>query len=442
MPTILQFKPEYCRNEREVESKLIVSYLLPALGYHINMWQQEKQANRFRLDFLASPDHSRDDLPKVVIEAKHPNKPLSEAYGQLKNYMLSLNITYGLLTNGREIRIYRQTHDQVVELIFSGYSRNLIEHIDQIKQLIGRDVLLTPATSAHSISEDTMKIIAIYHNKGGVGKTTTVVNLAAALAHRGKRVLVIDLDSQANTTFATGLINFGDEEKDDLRDNYAFHLLRYQDAYGIEEVKRKSRYSSHPVYVIPAHIRLMYHEDELNRLDFTRGILTRKLAAVKELYDVVLIDTPPSLNLYARIGLNTAQYLLIPSDLKPFANEGLENVKSFIDEINGFKDMVNLPPLKILGVLPNKISTNPRVINKTFKERVTNIELRYHLPVLKQCTIYDRDDLAKCLDQTVEMGELDVADPRSIFDFKEGSKSAEEFTQLAKFIINEVGLNT
>jgi len=283
-----------------------------------------------------------------------------------------------------------------------------------------------------------MKIIAVYHNKGGVGKTTTVVNLAAALAHQDKRVLIIDLDSQANTTFATGLINFGDEEKDDLKDNYIYHVLRYEKGYAITDVARKARYSSYSIDVIPAHIHLMQHEEELNRLEFVRGILRKRLRVVKDKYDVVLIDTPPSLNLYARIALITAEYLLIPSDLKPFANEGLENVKQLITDINSFKDMINLHPLQVIGVLPIKISTNPKFVGKTLQQRIATIQNRYQLEVLGQCVIYERDDLAKCVEQVVTVGELDVADPRSIFDFKPHCKSVDEFNQLAKTVLQKI----
>jgi cellulose biosynthesis protein BcsQ len=82
-------------------------------------------------------------------------------------------------------------------------------------------------------SHHLVKTIAVYHNKGGVGKTTTVVNLAAAFRKKGKRVLVIDLDSQANTTYATGLIKFVDEELDNIKDCNILHVLKSEDFFSI-----------------------------------------------------------------------------------------------------------------------------------------------------------------------------------------------------------------
>lgn len=179
-----------------------------------------------------------------------------------------------------------------------------------------------------------METIAIYHNKGGVGKTTTVVNLAAAYSKMGKRVLVIDLDSQANTTYATGLAKFDDELFDNIRDSNVLQVLTSEELFSISEVARKSFFTEPEIDVVPAHIDLMNAEKDLISLEYSRLLLRSKLQDVQDDYDIVLIDTPPSLNLYARIAIITADYLIIPSDLKPFANQGLNNVKSFVKANN------------------------------------------------------------------------------------------------------------
>jgi cellulose biosynthesis protein BcsQ len=426
------FDPDVCHNEREVESKLIVSYLLPALGYPINSWRQEIKFNRFRLDFLAAPSQTKNG---VVIEAKHPNKNLNDHLAQLKSYMMDLHLTYGLLTNGKEVRIYKQTGN-LIQLVFHCFAYGIENQIDDIRALIGRETL------ANSLNFKTdMKIIAIYHNKGGVGKTTTVVNLAATFSKAGKRVLVIDLDSQANTTFATGLVNFGDEEKDNLKDCYIYHVLKSRKYFSISDVAISSRFSSHAIDVIPSHILLMKQEKELNEYKYVQGILVKKLEEVKDKYDIVLIDTPPSLNLYAGLALITADYLLIPSDLKPFANEGLDNVREFVEENNEFREMTNRPPIEILGVLPTKISTNAKFVKGTLQKRIALIKQRYQFEVMDSI-IFERDDLAKCTEQTLEVGELEVADPRSIHDFKSSSKSVNEFEELAQEIMQKIGLSS
>ncbi|MBD2083535.1 AAA family ATPase [Coleofasciculus sp. FACHB-542] len=477
----MNFNPELCRNESEVESKLIVQYLLPQLGYTPETWHQEIAVGSIRLDFLAFaaqviPFVLDDNSPlSVVMEAKHPNQNLNRHTGRLKRYLMSLNVEYGLLTNGKELRIYKKNQDNI-QLVFHCSGREISSKIDIIKTLIGRNNLNEKTTedpthikinlentqnepsreektlqpeltnsqprSTPIIQQErqhTVKIIAVYHNKGGVGKTTTVVNLAAAIRKKGKKVLIVDLDSQANTTFAAGLAKFDDEELDDLKDCNVRHLLQSEDFYAINEVAKKSQYTNPEIDVLPSHISLMQYETELNQQDSSKVMLLQKLKVVEAQYDVVIIDTPPSLNLYARIALITADYLIIPSDLKPFANQGLLNVKEFVKKNNEFRKFFNKPPIEILGVLASKISTNSRFVQYTLPRRLEVIPKRYGLNVMES-VIYEREELAKCTEKVQIVGNMEIPDPISVLDFKPDSTSAQEFNLLAEEVLREIGL--
>lgn len=453
----MPFNPELCRNESEVESKLIVQYLLPQLGYTPDTWHQEVAVGSIRLDFLVFAAQvipfvlDANSPLSVVMEAKNPKQNLNNHVHRLRHYLTSLNVRYGLLTNGKEIRIYKKLQYDI-QLVFQCHGKDIETKIEEIIDLIGKDSLKTESYNVQpniSVSETnfivpikrqhSMKIIAVYHNKGGVGKTTTVVNLAAAIRKKGERVLVIDLDSQANTTFATGLVKFDDEEFDDIKDSNIFHILQSEDFYPISEVARKSDFSDPEINVVPAHIDLMKNETDLNALDYSRLILIDKLEEVKDKYDVVLIDTPPSLNLYARIALIAADYLIIPSDLKPFANQGLTNVKEFIKAVNGFRKQIKKPPIEILGVLACKISTNARFVQSTLKNRIEKISKRYDVNVM-DTVIYERDDLAKCAEKFLIIGDIEVADPVSVLDFKPDSVAAQEFELLAIEVLQKIGL--
>jgi chromosome partitioning protein len=196
----MTFNPELCRNESEVESKLIVHYLLPKLGYSPDTWHQEVKFGKIRSSV------------GLVIEAKSPRRNLDKHVSQLQNYLTSLNIAYGLLTNGKELRIYYQSVGEL-QLIFRCTGQDIEDRLPDIIKIIGRDFIkerlqspgLLPQTTATPITAkshrmSSMKTIAIYHNKGGVGKTTVSTNLAAALSKKGYRVLLIDIDAQANST--------------------------------------------------------------------------------------------------------------------------------------------------------------------------------------------------------------------------------------------------
>jgi chromosome partitioning protein len=456
----LSFDPELCRNESEVESKLIVGYLLPKLGYTPDTWHQEVRFGKIRLDFLAFtqklPLKSDDRSPVgLVIEAKHPRKDLDKHVYQIQHYLTSLNIAYGLLTNGKEFRIYQQVSGSA-RLIFQCAGRDIADRLAEMTQLIGRDLLqqrlqhqlslpqLQNSTSTpHQISS--MKTIAIYHNKGGVGKTTVSTNLAAAFSRKGYKVLLIDLDAQANSTFATGLVKFQFEEDDDLRDRNVYHLISSDDTNFINEIARESQYFSDPeIDVIPAHINLIDKQMDLTTTISSRTRLANKLKRIENNYDLVIIDTPPSRDIYAEAALITADYLIIPSDLKPFANQGLPTVKNFVKSINESRRNFGKQQIEVLGVLASKISTNAKFVEFTFPKQREVIGKRYGMELMES-VIYDRTFLSESFNKIVVVGEIEYPDPKSIFkyanEFKSAAEvSAREFEILADEVLTKIGL--
>ena len=198
----MDFNPRHCRNESEVESKLIVQYLLPAVGYAVEDWHQEVALGSIRLDFLA---FAAQVLPftldinsplSLVVEAKSPNQKLDRHVRRLKQYLVTLHTKYGLLTNGQELRIYERIGNDI-QAMFKCSGEEITDRIDEIKRLIGKESIkesqqreeVAQVLKTKKQGSVPMKVIAIYHNKGGVGKTTVSVNLAAALRRKGYKVI-------------------------------------------------------------------------------------------------------------------------------------------------------------------------------------------------------------------------------------------------------------
>ncbi len=200
------------------------------------------------------------------------------------------------------------------------------------------------------------KIIAIANQKGGVGKTTSAVNLAASLGFLGKRVLLIDADPQGNTTSGYGI------EKRGLPHTTYTVLLGHSSA---SEAIFPTQFQN--VSVLPAGIDLAAAELELSEMDKRYARLRIALAPVKEDYDYILIDCPPSLGLITINSLCAADTLLVPIQCEYYALEGLSQLMASVRQI---KRLYN-EKLELEGVLltmyDNRLNLTRQVVEEVKK---------------------------------------------------------------------------
>jgi chromosome partitioning protein len=182
------------------------------------------------------------------------------------------------------------------------------------------------------------RIIAIANQKGGVGKTTTAINLSACLAEAGKRVLVIDMDPQGNCTSGFGL------RKNEI-ENTVYELILGQSSlkqciYDVEDQEN--------LQIIPSNVNLAGAEIELLNIENDREyILRNEIDYVKDDYDFIMIDCPPSLNLLTVNAMTTADSVLVPIQCEYYALEGISQLIHTIDLV---KDRLN-EKLRIEGVV-------------------------------------------------------------------------------------------
>lgn len=249
------------------------------------------------------------------------------------------------------------------------------------------------------------KTIAIANQKGGVGKTTTSINLSASLAAKEKKVLVIDTDPQGNTTSGFGV------EKNDL-DNTVYELMLSE--CSIKECILKDVIDG--VSIIPSNVNLAAAEIELIGVDRKEYILKREVEWIKDSFDYIIIDCPPSLSMLTINAMTTADTVLVPIQCEYYALEGLSQL---IHTINLVKERLN-PDLDIEGVV------------FTMYDSRTNLSMQVVENV--------KSNLSQKVFQTLIPRNIRLAEapsygmPINAYDPK--SAGAEAYMQLAEEVIN------
>ena len=190
------------------------------------------------------------------------------------------------------------------------------------------------------------KIIAVTNQKGGVGKTTTAVNLASALGTMNKKVLLVDIDPQGNATSGLGV---GKQDNDQTSYKVMLGEMTADNAAVKTEFKNVS--------IVPSDIRMAGVDLEISELENREAILKKGLAAAREAYDYVLIDCPPSLNLITINALNAADSVLVPIQCEYYALEGLAQLTNTVSLTQEVAEQVKkyFPKQVFKAVIPRTV---------------------------------------------------------------------------------------
>ncbi|HIY55573.1 MAG TPA: AAA family ATPase [Candidatus Dorea merdavium] len=249
------------------------------------------------------------------------------------------------------------------------------------------------------------RIIAVANQKGGVGKTTTAINLSSCLAEKGKKVLAVDMDPQGNMTSGLGV------DKNSV-ENTIYDLIIGESS--IDEVLRKDIMKN--LDIIPANIDLSAAEIELIDVEDKEYIVRNVIKDIKDNYDYIIIDCPPSLSMLTINAMTTATSVLVPIQCEYYALEGLSQLIHTVDLV---RDRLN-PELEIEGVV------------FTMYDARTNLSLQVVENV--------KDNLHQNIYKTIIPRNIRLAEAPSygipINEYDPKSAGSESYMRLAEEVIN------
>jgi chromosome partitioning protein len=251
------------------------------------------------------------------------------------------------------------------------------------------------------------RIFCVANQKGGVGKTTTTVNLAAGLAQVGQRVLVVDLDPQGNATMGSGI--------DKRTVEHSVYDVLLESATLAEAVRRSEKGGYD---LVPANRELAGAEVELVDVERRNERLRGALASVDATYDFVLIDCPPSLSLLTLNGLCSAHGVVVPMQCEYFALEGLSDLVNTIKQVHANLNR----DLKLIGLL--RVMFDPRI---TLQQQVSE-QLKSHFGDKVFDTVIPRN---------VRLAEApSYGQPGVVFD--PASKGAQAYVEFAREMVRRI----